>query len=94
MSAFGWLQQADVPRYEAGQRRFGGGWITAAEDARRRQRISAGWRVRTDHYMVTTNDCLEGGVQLATRLELFHQICAPAVRRLLPGHTGQAAPAR
>ncbi|OHB79856.1 MAG: hypothetical protein A2W31_01050, partial [Planctomycetes bacterium RBG_16_64_10] len=71
---FGWLHKEDVPRYDAGARRFGSGWITDAEDARRRQRIANGWRVPTDHYLVTTNDGLEGGVQLAARLEQFYQI--------------------
>jgi hypothetical protein len=71
---FGWLKGDQVAQYEAGLRRFGNEWIDAAEDARRRQRIEDGWRVETDHYLVTTNHSLETGVQLAVKLERFHQI--------------------
>ncbi len=73
-SRFGWLKKEDVPRYEAGQRRSGRGWVDAAEDRRRRSKIGKGWRIETDHYRVTTDASLEAGVELAERLERFYQI--------------------
>ena len=71
---FGWIKKGDVSRYEQGQRRSGRGWVDAAEDRRRRSRIGQGWRIDTDHYRVTTDASLEAGVELAGRLERFHQI--------------------
>ena len=70
---FGWLAGEDLPRYEAGERKVGAKWVSAAEDAARRKSILAGWEIRTDHYQVTTNHSLEAGVALARRLErLYH----------------------
>lgn len=71
---FGWLADDDVARYEAGERRLGKRWITAAEDTEQHATIEDGWRVRTDHYSVVTNHSLEAAVQLAAQLEQFHQV--------------------
>ncbi|MGI9429853.1 MAG: alkyl sulfatase dimerization domain-containing protein [Bythopirellula sp.] len=71
---FGWIAAADVPRYEAGQRPLGKRWISAQEDARRHATIDDGWRVRTDHFRVTTNHSREAAAQLATRLEALYQV--------------------
>jgi hypothetical protein len=71
---FGWLDDADVPRYEAGERFAGGRWITAEADAARRKQMKNGWQVRTDHFLVTTNHSLEAAAELAARLERLHQI--------------------
>ncbi len=71
---FGWLAKDDVGRYEAGERRLGKRWITAAEDAEQHATIDDGWRVRTDHYSVVTNHSLEAAVELAVQLEEFHQV--------------------
>jgi hypothetical protein len=69
---FGWIAREDVARYENGQRRVGTSWITAAEDAKRHADIRRGWKIETDHYVVTTNHSLEEGARLAARLERLH----------------------
>ena len=71
---FGWIKTADVPRYEAGERRLGKLWISAEEDARRHESIRRGWQVRTDHFRVITNTSREEAARLATRLESLYQI--------------------
>jgi hypothetical protein len=71
---FGWIGVRDFSRYERGQRRVGNQWVTAEVDARRHQTIETGWRIRTDHFLVTTNHSLEAGAELATRLEGLHQV--------------------
>jgi len=70
---FGWISQANVRRYEEGQRPAGKRWITVAEDARIHARIESGWDVETEHYAIRTNHSLEAGVALGAKLErLYH----------------------
>jgi hypothetical protein len=71
---FGWIGDAHVSRFEAGERRDGRRWISAEDDALRHQRIDDGWNIRTDHFLVTTNHSIEAGVDLAARLERLHQV--------------------
>lgn len=71
---FGWLPAGHVPRYEQGQRFYRNQWIGAAEEARLRSDIQRGWRIETEHYLVTTNHSLEEGVRLAGRLERFYRV--------------------
>jgi hypothetical protein len=71
---FGWLADADVSRYEAGERLVGTRWISAEADAARRKDIKNGWQLRSDHFLVTTNHSLEAAAQLAARLERLHQV--------------------
>ncbi len=71
---FGWLPKSHGERYERGERFALGRWMTADEEAQLRSDMSRGWRVETDHYVVTTNHSLEEGVVLARRLELLHAI--------------------
>jgi hypothetical protein len=70
---FGWLARKDVARYEAGERLADSRWVSAEEDARRRERIANGWKVETDHFHILTNHSLEEGVRLAARLEALHR---------------------
>lgn len=69
---FGWIPEADVRQYEAGQRKSKGRWITAEQDAELHRDFENAWEVRTEHYLVKTNHSLERGVEVATRLEAFH----------------------
>ncbi|HEX3998745.1 MAG TPA: hypothetical protein VHX65_09370 [Pirellulales bacterium] len=71
---FGWVPAGDLPRYERGERRYLGGWIDAATDARKHADIKTGWRIETEHYVVTTNSSLEAGVALAGQLERLNEI--------------------
>jgi hypothetical protein len=71
---FGWVAEADVPRWEAGERPLGQGWISVDEDHERHRDIADGWNIRTDHFMVTTNHSIEAGVELAVRLERLYQV--------------------
>jgi hypothetical protein len=70
---FGWIAAEDVAKYEAGQRKLGKRWITAEEDGRRHATIDDGWRIRTDHFQVTTDHSREAAAELATRLEATYQ---------------------
>jgi hypothetical protein len=69
---FGWLPKAHVDRYEQGQRNFKGRWVSPEEERSLRADIKQGWRVDSEHYVVTTNDSLEAGVELAQRLETLY----------------------
>jgi len=71
---FGWIKTADLPRYEAGERPFGKRWISAKDDARRHTTIDKGWKIRTDHFRVTTNHSRQEASQLAARLEELYQV--------------------
>lgn len=70
---FGWIAAEDVAKYEAGERKVGKRWITAADDARRHATIDDGWRIRTDHFQVTTDHSREAAADLAARLEANYQ---------------------
>jgi hypothetical protein len=73
-SKFGWIPSADAARYQSGERLEDGRWISAETDATRHSDMRNGWRVRTDHFLVTTNHSLEAAAELAARLERLHQI--------------------
>ncbi len=73
-SAYGWLPAADVSRYEHGERNYRGTWLSAEKDASLHATIKNGWRIETEHYVVTTNHSLEAGVRLATKLERLNDI--------------------
>jgi hypothetical protein len=77
---FGWLPRDQVARYERGERFFRGRWMSDREEARQRAEIRNGWRVETDHFLVTTNVGLEEAVKLAEQLErlraLWQQVFA------------------
>jgi hypothetical protein len=71
---FGWLPREHLTRYEKGERRFGGNWISAQKEAELRRDFAKGWDVRTDHFRVQTNHSLERGVEIARKLEDFHTL--------------------
>ena len=71
---FGWIKAEDLPRFQAGKRPFGKRWITIEEDARRHATINRGWKIRTDHFRITTNHSRQEAASLATRLERLYQI--------------------
>ncbi|MGA2069007.1 MAG: hypothetical protein ABSG86_28895 [Thermoguttaceae bacterium] len=71
---FGWLPQANVARYEQGERLSGGRWVSQEADARAHRTIQTGWDVETDHYLIRTNHSIEAGVDLGLRLERLHRL--------------------
>lgn len=71
---FGWIPQDHLRRYESGQRYFRGRWISAEQEERFRGRVSQGWRVETEHYVVQTNHSLEAGVELGRQLEMVYDV--------------------
>jgi hypothetical protein len=71
---FGWLPKTQVERYAKGQRNYKGRWMPAAEEAELRRDLKHGWRVESEHYVVTTNHSLEEGVSLTRRLETLYAI--------------------
>ena len=71
---FGWLPEDHVGRYESGERHYRGRWFSHQEEERYRGRISSGWRVETEHYMVVTNHSLEAAVELSQKLEKMYSV--------------------
>lgn len=72
---FGWIKKADLPRFEAGERPLGSKrWISVDEDARRHDTVDEGWRIRTDHFRVTTNHSRQEAARMAAELEALYQI--------------------
>ncbi|MBI2825233.1 MAG: hypothetical protein HYX69_11165 [Planctomycetia bacterium] len=69
---FGWLPADHVARYEAGERFYGGRWMSAEAEARVRSDPRRGWDIGTEHYQVHTDLGLEEGVRLAVRLEKLY----------------------
>jgi hypothetical protein len=78
---FGWLPKSHVERYEKGQRYYQGRWTSKEDEAALRADLKHGWRVESEHYIVTTDHSLEEGVRLSRRLEmlytLWQQVFAP-----------------
>ncbi|MEM6330167.1 MAG: hypothetical protein AAF790_07955 [Planctomycetota bacterium] len=87
---YGWVKPADLPRYEAGERRDGRRWLSAEEDAARHATIATGWQVRTDHFVVTTNHSLQAAAGLAAELERLMQVW----RQRFAGYSLSAAEVR
>lgn len=73
-SNYGWIEPADLPRYEAGERPYRRRWVSKEVDAEKHATIADGWQIRTDHFNVTTNHSLEAGAALAGKLEQLHQV--------------------
>ena len=73
---FGWLPAEDLERYEQGERKLKGRWVSAEEDARVRTapEKGLGWDVRTEHFRVHTDHSLEEGVRVALALERLHSV--------------------
>jgi len=71
---FGWIPKLHVARYEKGQRYYQGRWLAAADEAALRTDVKRGWRVESEHYVVTTNHSLEEGISLSRKLEAFYSI--------------------
>lgn len=69
---FGWLPRDHVARYEAGERFYGGRWMSAEAEQRLRAAPRKGWSVVSEHYNIQTTHSLEAGVRLATRLERLY----------------------
>lgn len=69
---FGWLPEANVKRYEAGERLVQTRWVSAEREESERQDFQKAWEIETEHYRVKTNVGLERGVELARKLEVFH----------------------
>ncbi len=71
---FGWIPEHFVNRYEEGKRYHQGEWISAEEDARRRETIRDGWKIDSEHYSILTNHSIEEGVRLSRRLEELYRV--------------------
>jgi hypothetical protein len=69
---FGWLPKDHVAKYKAGKRYRNGRWMTADQETEICRDFRQAWQVRTDHYLVRTNYSLERGVEIAKKLEQFH----------------------
>ncbi|MBD3676559.1 MAG: DUF1570 domain-containing protein [Planctomycetaceae bacterium] len=70
---FGWIEEADLPKYEQGLRPFKNRWITIEQDRNLRLSSDDLWEVRTEHWVIRTDHSLEKGVEVAGKLEDFFQ---------------------
>lgn len=84
---FGWLPPGHVERYEAGERFYNGQWISQERDAELHADIRTPWKIETDHFSITTNHSLEGGVALGEKLERLHRVW----RQLFAAYYGTAS---
>jgi Protein of unknown function (DUF1570) len=50
------------------------GWVVADEAPQEQKPTKNGWRVRTDHFFVTSNQSQAAAAEMAARLERLHQI--------------------
>ncbi len=71
---FGWIRGEHLSRYEKGERYESGRWSSTKADARRHASIRRGWKIETDHYLLTTNHSLAEGVRLASELERLQRL--------------------
>lgn len=69
---FGWVIAANLTRYENGQRPWKGDWISSEKEGELRREFRNAWEIPSEHFLVKTNVSLEAGVQLSTKLEIFH----------------------
>ncbi|MFM7159823.1 MAG: hypothetical protein ACKO3P_05535 [Planctomycetaceae bacterium] len=77
---FGWIASDQLGRYEQGERPFKARWLSAEREAEIRRDFANAWEVRTEHYLVRTNQSFERGLDLARKLEVFQGF----FRQLLP----------
>ncbi|MEX1097385.1 MAG: DUF1570 domain-containing protein [Planctomycetales bacterium] len=70
---YGWLPKAHVKRYQNGERYVQGRWMSVAQEAEIRRDFRNAWHIRTEHFLVKTNYSLERGVEVARKLEAFHE---------------------
>jgi len=77
---FGWIASDQLGRYEQGERPFKARWLSAEREAEIRRDFANAWEVRTEHYLVRTNQSFERGLDLARKLEVFQEF----FRQLLP----------
>ncbi|MDX1965002.1 MAG: hypothetical protein SFX18_17785 [Pirellulales bacterium] len=71
---YGWLSAADHDRYNAGERRHRGQWISAQRDAQLHATIQTGWKCEHAHFIVTTNHSLAEGARLSQKLEELWEV--------------------
>ena len=71
---FGWIEKANLPRYQRGQRLLGVTWIDAANDDTLHAKIANGWDIETEHYRIRTNHSIEAAAALGAKLENLHRI--------------------
>jgi len=69
---FGWILKSHLPRYEKGERYYGGRWISAEKEAEIRRDFDKAWQIRTAHFLVKTNHSQERGVLVASKLENYY----------------------
>ena len=84
---FGWIERANLPRYDSGERLFGATWIDAASDARLHAKIATGWDIETEHYRIRTDHSIEAAVALGVKLENLHRLW----RQMFLGYYASAA---
>jgi hypothetical protein len=70
----GWVAAVEGGQSPFAPRTSQKGTVPAAAEAVRHADIRHGWAIRTDHFLVTTNQSLAAGAELAARLERLYQI--------------------
>lgn len=71
-SEWGWVPEADLPKYQQGLRPWKGAWVSAEKEAEIRRDFRNAWEVETEHFLVKTNYSLERGVEIASQLEDYY----------------------
>ncbi len=69
---YGWTKERDLARYQAGERKWRGSWITAEKAAEIHRNFSTPWEIKTEHFIVKTNHSFERGIEIARKLEEYH----------------------
>lgn len=69
---FGWMPVKNVTRFEQGERLYKGQWMSSVRESEIRREFRNAWEIRSEHFLVKTNTSLEEGVQVARKLERFH----------------------
>ncbi len=70
---FGWIERKNRDRYLNDERLVDGRWMSKDKEAEIRRDFKHAWEIRTDHYLIKTNDSLEKGVELGRALEDFYE---------------------
>jgi hypothetical protein len=69
---FGWIAVASLARYEQGLRPWKGDWISREKEGELRRDFRNAWEIQSEHFLVKTNVSLEAGLEISSKLEIFH----------------------
>ncbi len=71
---FGWIEKANLPRYEPASGSWASPGSMPRNDAKLHAEITTGWDIETEHYRIRTNHSIEAAVALGVKLENLHRL--------------------